>query len=102
MAWCSYPKRYFLCITGLVPQSSHIDGVDIANSQPDAFAKTQPHAVSGKEKNLVAQPVGCGKQLVQLLDGQDIRDPESLWRFDQRNILPGFVEEKAEGVRHRK
>ena len=49
-------------------------GVDIANGQHDAFAKTQPHAASGKEKDLVAQPVGCGKQLVQLLNGQDIRD----------------------------
>ena len=65
----------------------HIDGVDIANGQPDAFAKAQPHTVNGKEKDLVAQPVGCGKQPAQLLDGENVRDPGNLWWFDQGNVL---------------
>jgi hypothetical protein len=35
---------------------------------------------------------GCGKQPAQLLDGENVRDPGSLWWFDQGNVLPGFVE----------
>jgi len=63
-----------------------------ADAQPDTFARTQAHAVSGKEKDLIAQPDGSGKQPLHLFNGQDIRDTGSLWRFDQGNCLPGFVE----------
>ena len=82
-----FGQRYqpVLVALGITNMNPHIDGVYIANGQPDTFAKPKPHAVGGKEKDLVAQPVGCGKQLVQLLDGQDIRDPRSLWWFDQGN-----------------
>ena len=77
---------------GVANMNPHIDGVDIADSQPDSFAKAQPHAVGGKEKDFVAQPVGCGKQPVHLLNGQNIRDLGCLWRFDQGDVLPGFVQ----------
>ena len=40
----------------------------------------------------VCQPDGSGKQPLCLFNGQDIRDPGSLWRFDQGNCLPGFVD----------
>ena len=40
----------------------------------------------------VCQPAGSGKQPLYLFNGQNIRDPGSLWRFDQGNCLPGFVE----------
>jgi hypothetical protein len=46
---------------GVANMNSHIDGVDITDSQPDSFAKAQPHAVCGKEKDFVAQFVGCGE-----------------------------------------
>jgi hypothetical protein len=58
-------------------------GVYISHSQLDAFAKAQSHTIDGEEKDLVAQPVGCGKELVYLIDGQDIRNPGCLWRFYQ-------------------
>ena len=77
---------------GVANMNLHIRGVYIANGEPDAFTKPQPHAVGGKEKDPVAHPVGCGKEFAQLLDGQDIRDPGNLWWFDQRNIRPGLVE----------
>ncbi len=80
-----------LVALGVAKMNPHVDGVDIANGQTDSFAKVQPHAVGGKEKDFVAQPVGCGKQPAQLLDGQNIRDPGCLWWFDQGNVLPGFV-----------
>lgn len=77
---------------GVANMNPHIDGVDIADSQPDSFTKPQPHAVGGKEKNFVAQLIGCRKQPVELLDGQNIRNPGCLWRFDQGDVLPGFVQ----------
>jgi len=85
-------RQPVLVALGIADMDLHIFGIDIANGESDAFAKAQPHAVSGKEKDPVAQPVGRGKQTVQLLDGQDIRDPGSLWRFDQGDVLPGFVQ----------
>jgi hypothetical protein len=48
---------------------AHIARVNIANRKPDALTKAQAHAVAGKEENLVAQLVGCCKQLSRLLDG---------------------------------
>ena len=70
----------------------HVYGVYIANRQLDTFAKTEPQAVDGEEKDLIAQFVGGGKNLVHLLDGQDVRNPGSFWRFDQGNIIPGFMQ----------
>jgi len=70
----------------------HVYEVYISHSQLDAFAKAQSYAVDGEEKDLITQPVGCGKELVYLIDGQDIRNPGCLWRFYQGDIIPGFIQ----------
>ena len=67
---------------GVTDMSPHVGGVYISHRQLDTFAKTQPHAVDGEEKDLIAQPVGCGKKLIYLIDGQNIRNPGCLWRLD--------------------
>ena len=70
----------------------HVVRVDVADGEPDAFAKAQAHAVAGKEEDLIAQDPGCGKQLPHLLDGENIRNSGCLGRFDQRDILPRLVQ----------
>ena len=70
----------------------HVYGVYISHSQLDAFTQTQTHAVDGEEKDLIAQPVGCSKELVHLIYGQDIWNPGCLWRFYQWDIIPGFIQ----------
>lgn len=52
-----------LVALGIANMHPHVDGVNIANRQPDAFAQAQSHVVGGKEKDFVAQPVGCGNSL---------------------------------------
>ena len=81
---CLFRQRHqpVLVALGIADMDPHIDSVDIADSQPDAFSKTQPHGIDGEEKDFIAQLVGCGKKPVYLLDGQDIRNPGSFWRFD--------------------
>jgi len=82
-----------LVTLGVTNVDLHIGGVDIANGEPDGLTKAQSHAVGSKEKDLVAQPVGCGKQPAHLFNRQDIRDPGSPWRFDERDVLPGLVKD---------
>jgi len=71
----------------------HVGGINIANGQGDSFAKAQAEAVGGKEEDAVTYSVCCGKKLVELFDGQDIRNPGCFGGLDQRNILPWFVED---------
>ncbi len=81
-----------LVALGITNMDPHVVRVDVADREPDAFAKAQAHAVAGKEEDLVAQDPGCGKQMPDLLDGEDVRDSGCLGRFDQGNILPGLVQ----------
>ena len=71
----------------------HVGGIDIANRQGDSFAKAQAETVGGKEEDSVAHPVCCGKQPIELFDGQDIWDPGCFGRLDQWNVLPWFIED---------
>ena len=91
---CIFRQRHqsVLVALGVTNMNPHVYGVYIANRQLDPFAKTEPHAVDSEEKDFIAQPVGCCKKPVHLLDGQDIRNPGRFWRFDQRNIVPGFIQ----------
>ena len=91
---CIFRQRYqpVLVAFGVTDMNPHVYGVYISHSQLDAFGKAQSHAVDGEEKDLIAQPVGCGKELVYLIDGQDIRNPGCLWRFYQGDIIPGFIQ----------
>jgi len=91
---CVFRKRNqpVLVAFGVTNMNPHVLGVNIADGQPDSFTKTQTHAVGGKEEDLIAQPVGCGKQSVELFDGQNIRNPGCPGRFDQGNVFPGFVQ----------
>jgi len=50
-----------LVALGITNMDPHVARVDVANSEPDALAKAQAHAVAGKEEDLVAQDPGCGK-----------------------------------------
>ena len=74
-----FPQRNkpILVTLGVTDMNPHVYGVYISHSQLDAFAKTEPHAVDSEEKDLIAQPVGCGKKPVHLFDGQDIRNSGS-------------------------
>jgi hypothetical protein len=77
---------------GITNMDPHLVRVNIADSEPDAFAKTQPHAVAGEKEDFVAQDRGCGKQLPHLFGGKDIRDSGYPGRLDQGDIFPGFVQ----------
>ncbi len=77
---------------GITNMDPHVVCVDVADSEPDAFAKAQAHAVGGEEEDFVAQDPGCGKQLPHLFGGKNIGDSGYPGRFDQRDILPGFVQ----------
>jgi len=91
---CIFRQRYqpVLVAFGVTDMNPHVYGVYISHSQLDTFAKTQSHAVDGEEKDLIAQPVGCGKKLIYVIDGQDIRNPGCLWRLDQGDVMPGFIQ----------
>lgn len=77
---------------GITNMDPHVVRVNVADSEPDAFAKAQAHAVAGEEEDLVAQDPGCGKQMPHLLDGEDIGNSGCLGRFDQGDILPRLVQ----------
>ena len=81
-----------LVALGITNMDSHLVRVNIADSEPDAFAKAQAHAVAGEEEDFVAQDLGCGKQLPHLFGGQDIGDSGCFGRLDQGDIFPGFVQ----------
>lgn len=81
-----------LVALGITNMDPHLVRVNIADSEPDAFAKTQPHAVAGEKEDFVAQDRGCGKQLPHLCGGKDIGDSGYLGRLDQGDIFPGFVQ----------
>jgi len=81
-----------LVALGITNMDPHVARVDVADSEPDALAKAQAHAVAGKEEDLVAQDPGRGKQLPHLLDGENIRDSGCLGRLDQGDVLPRFAQ----------
>ena len=78
---------------GISDMDSHCCRVDIADSQVDTFAETQPHAVGGEEKDLVTEDIGCSKQLTQLFNSQDIRDSFGFGRSYQGKICPVFAQD---------
>jgi len=81
-----------LVTLGVADMNPHMGGINITNGEFDTLSKAQPHAVGSKEKDPVAQPVGCATQSVELLNRQDVGDPGSLRRFDQGDLFPGFVQ----------
>jgi len=78
---------------GIADMDAPFVSIDISNSQPDAFSKTQSHAVDGEEKDPVTQPVCSSYELVYLLHSQDIRNPGGFRWFYERNILPCLMED---------
>jgi len=56
------------------------------------FLYNAPVEIFAKIYQCLVSLAGSGKQPLRLFNGQDIRDPGSLWRFDQGNCLPGFVD----------
>ena len=81
-----------LVALGVANMDSHGNGIDIADLKGDTLAKAQAQRVDGEKKDPIAQLACGGDQLMELLDGQDIRDPGGLWRLDQGNVLPGFFQ----------
>ena len=53
---------------GVTNMNSHIISIYITDSQVDAFAEAQTHAINGKKKNFIAQFARYGKKLVELLN----------------------------------
>lgn len=80
---------------GVADMNPHIEGVDISDGQTDSLTEAKPKAVGSKEKDPVAQPVGKGDQSSQLLDRQDVGNPECPGWLDQGNVLPGSVEHQS-------
>ena len=81
-----------LVALGVANMDSHGNGIDIADLKGNPLAKAQAQRVDSEKKDLIAQLACGGDQLMELLDGQDIRDPGGLWRLDQGNVLPGFFQ----------
>jgi hypothetical protein len=50
-----------LVALGVANMNPHVARVDVTNSELDALAQAQAHAVAGKEEDLVAQNPGRGK-----------------------------------------
>jgi len=68
-----------LGITNMYP---HTVGINITNLEFNSFTKPQPHAVDGEEEHLVILDCSCGKQLICLLYGDNIRYSGCFWRLD--------------------
>jgi hypothetical protein len=77
---------------GVTDMNPHVGGVYISHCQLYTFAKAQSHAVDCEEEDLITQPVGCDNELLYLIDGQNIRNPGCLWRLDQGDVMPGFIQ----------
>ena len=67
-------------------------GVDIADLQSQALAETEAQAIDGEVENPVTERVRCQKQTLGFLNGDDIRQTLSPWRFDQIQRRPGLVQ----------
>lgn len=70
----------------------HVGGIDIAGLQPDSFSKAQAQGIGGEEENPVTQLSRGADQLLELPYRENIRDPGSLRRFDQGDVLPGLAQ----------
>ena len=70
----------------------HVVGINVVDCKIDGLAESEPHAVGGKEENPVVNDPGRGKQLIDLVNRENVGDSPDLWLSDERNMLPCLLQ----------
>ena len=66
--------------------------IDIADLQPQAPAESQSEAVQGNEQDAVTAYPGGHKEVLKLLDGDNVRQALRFGRPDQTEFIPGLAQ----------
>lgn len=77
---------------GVSNMDSHGIRINIADLKGDTLAQAQSQRVYSEQKDPIAQLSCGGDQLLELFDGQNIRDSGGLWWFDQGDVFPGLTQ----------